>query len=290
MHPHGVKYNPEYDGVFLGDFTRAGGFVRARPRVHLHVGGDAGRRRRVALPRPRPQPHAEHLPRALRRAHRARARREAARRRGRDLLPLAGAAGHRPRAPVPVHQRPRLRRQHADAAGQGRPGRRHPRDGDGLQLPRLPHPRAPLEGRRRQRSSTPPPWGPTRRSPPASSRTTRAAGCTTATSSPTRTAGWRAGTWSSPKAPQEETFACRSARITIGLALAAALALAGRRAGGPLPAAVQPVDDAEGAEGPVPHAHGLQARLQVLRRSSRPSTRRRPATRSRSRAAPTARA
>ena len=28
MHPHGVKYNPDYDGVFLGDFTRAGGFVR----------------------------------------------------------------------------------------------------------------------------------------------------------------------------------------------------------------------------------------------------------------------
>jgi FtsP/CotA-like multicopper oxidase with cupredoxin domain len=27
MHPHGVKYNPEYDGVYLGDFTRAGGFV-----------------------------------------------------------------------------------------------------------------------------------------------------------------------------------------------------------------------------------------------------------------------
>jgi manganese oxidase len=27
MHPHGVKYNPEYDGVFLGDFTRAGGFI-----------------------------------------------------------------------------------------------------------------------------------------------------------------------------------------------------------------------------------------------------------------------
>ena len=28
MHPHGVKYNPDYDGVFLGDFTRAGGSVR----------------------------------------------------------------------------------------------------------------------------------------------------------------------------------------------------------------------------------------------------------------------
>jgi FtsP/CotA-like multicopper oxidase with cupredoxin domain len=27
MHPHGVRYNPEYDGVFLGDFTRAGGYV-----------------------------------------------------------------------------------------------------------------------------------------------------------------------------------------------------------------------------------------------------------------------
>jgi FtsP/CotA-like multicopper oxidase with cupredoxin domain len=27
MHPHGVKYNPEYDGVYLGDYTRTGGFV-----------------------------------------------------------------------------------------------------------------------------------------------------------------------------------------------------------------------------------------------------------------------
>jgi len=27
MHPHGVRYNPEYDGTFMGDFTRAGGFV-----------------------------------------------------------------------------------------------------------------------------------------------------------------------------------------------------------------------------------------------------------------------
>ncbi len=27
MHPHGVRYNPEYDGVYLGDFTRAGGFI-----------------------------------------------------------------------------------------------------------------------------------------------------------------------------------------------------------------------------------------------------------------------
>jgi len=27
MHPHGVRYNPEYDGAYMGDFTRAGGFI-----------------------------------------------------------------------------------------------------------------------------------------------------------------------------------------------------------------------------------------------------------------------
>ena len=27
MHPHGVRYTPDYDGVFLGDHTRIGGFV-----------------------------------------------------------------------------------------------------------------------------------------------------------------------------------------------------------------------------------------------------------------------
>jgi FtsP/CotA-like multicopper oxidase with cupredoxin domain len=27
MHAHGVRYNPEYDGSYLGDFTRAGGFI-----------------------------------------------------------------------------------------------------------------------------------------------------------------------------------------------------------------------------------------------------------------------
>ena len=27
MHPHGVRYNPDYDGVFLGEHTRVGGFV-----------------------------------------------------------------------------------------------------------------------------------------------------------------------------------------------------------------------------------------------------------------------
>jgi FtsP/CotA-like multicopper oxidase with cupredoxin domain len=27
MHPHGVRYNPDYDGVYLGDYTRVGGFL-----------------------------------------------------------------------------------------------------------------------------------------------------------------------------------------------------------------------------------------------------------------------
>ena len=27
VHPHGVRYNPEYDGAYLGAFTRAGGFI-----------------------------------------------------------------------------------------------------------------------------------------------------------------------------------------------------------------------------------------------------------------------
>ena len=27
MHPHGVRYTPDYDGTYLGDYTRVGGFV-----------------------------------------------------------------------------------------------------------------------------------------------------------------------------------------------------------------------------------------------------------------------
>jgi FtsP/CotA-like multicopper oxidase with cupredoxin domain len=27
VHPHGVRYTPDYDGAYLGDYTRAGGFV-----------------------------------------------------------------------------------------------------------------------------------------------------------------------------------------------------------------------------------------------------------------------
>ena len=27
LHPHGVRYTPDYDGVYLGDHTRVGGFI-----------------------------------------------------------------------------------------------------------------------------------------------------------------------------------------------------------------------------------------------------------------------
>ena len=67
MHPHGVKYNPEYDGAYMGEFTRAGGFIAPGRVVHLPVGVHARLGRRLAVPRPRPQPHAEHVPRAVRR-------------------------------------------------------------------------------------------------------------------------------------------------------------------------------------------------------------------------------
>lgn len=33
IHPHGVRYTPDYDGSYLGDFTRAGGFVEPGEEV-----------------------------------------------------------------------------------------------------------------------------------------------------------------------------------------------------------------------------------------------------------------
>ena len=162
MHPHGVKYTPEYDGAYLGDYTRAGGFVAPGEEFTYTWECDAGLRRRVAVPRPRPQPHAQHVPR------RCSARSSSAERGAKApdveqvlFLHSAAAAGHRPASAASSAINGRaLRRQHADDAGPGRPGRRDPRDRHGQQLPRLPHPRAPLEGRRRARSSTPRRVGP----------------------------------------------------------------------------------------------------------------------------------
>ena len=113
MHPHGVKYNPEYDGVFLGDYTRAGGFVAPGEEFTYtwEATPDA-----VGV-----WPYHDHGPnhtlntfRGLFGAIVVRSAGEAARRRGRALPPPAAAARHGPPARLPVHQRPRLRGQHPD--------------------------------------------------------------------------------------------------------------------------------------------------------------------------------
>ena len=66
--------------------------------------------------------------------------------------------------------------------------------GHGRRVPRLPHPRPPLARPERRLRRHAERRARTRRSPRASPRTTPGAGSTTATSSPTRTAGWPAGT------------------------------------------------------------------------------------------------
>ena len=78
MHPHGVRYTPDHDGVYLGDQTRPGGFIEPGETYTYLWEGDARLRRRVALPRPRPQPHAQHVPRAVRGDRHPRPRRQAA--------------------------------------------------------------------------------------------------------------------------------------------------------------------------------------------------------------------
>ena len=165
---------------------------RAGRGVHLHLGVHARQRRRVALPRPRPQPHAEHVPRPVRRDRRPR---EGARSAPDVEVPLFLHAARSRRSPACAAQfqcfngrayagnTPTIKRE-------GRPGRRAARVRDGQQLPRLPHPRPPLEGRSRGVRRHARRSGPTRPiDRRASSRTTPAAGCTTATSSPTRTRG-----------------------------------------------------------------------------------------------------
>ena len=97
MHPHGVRYTPEYDGAYMGKYTRAGGFVAPGRGVHVPVGVHPGRGRRLAVPRPRPQPHAEHVPRPVRLDRDHREGREAPGRQLHADAAPADAAGDRPR-------------------------------------------------------------------------------------------------------------------------------------------------------------------------------------------------
>jgi len=43
MHPHGVRYSPEYDGAYLGRYSRAGGFVGPGGTGILLLGGRTNR-------------------------------------------------------------------------------------------------------------------------------------------------------------------------------------------------------------------------------------------------------
>ena len=89
MHPHGVKYNPEYDGAYLGEFTRAGGFVAPGQTFTYQWECTPDSVGHLAVSRPRPQPHAEHVPRPVRRGDRAPEGREAARSRATRCSPTS---------------------------------------------------------------------------------------------------------------------------------------------------------------------------------------------------------
>ena len=150
MHPHGVRYNPEYDGAYMGKYTRAGGFVAPGEEFTYFwecIPDAVGA-----------WPYHDHGPNHTLNTFRGLFGAIVINERGAKvpdvnytlMLHQLDAADHRPQPRLPVHQRARLRGQHADAEGQGRPGRRHPRLRDGLQLPRLPHARAPLARHRRR--------------------------------------------------------------------------------------------------------------------------------------------
>ena len=198
MHPHGVSYTPDYDGAYLGTFTRVGGFIAPGEEFTYTWECVPELGRRLAVPRPRAQPHDQRGPRPVRR-DRSSARRARRRRTSRQVLvpaplpPQITGLAERLR----VRQRPRVRRQHADGPRQGRRQdvALHVFGGD-AHVPHLPRPRPPLAERRRRARGQPdarPARGDLR---PLDARTTRAAGFTTVTCSATRTPEWPVGTWS----------------------------------------------------------------------------------------------
>ena len=109
MHPHGVRYTPDYDGSYLGDYTRAGGFIAPGEEFNYtwectpdSVGvwpyHDHG-----------PNAHDQHDARPVRRDRRS-ARRASERPDVEEVLFLHSFAppGDRPARQLPVHQRPRV--------------------------------------------------------------------------------------------------------------------------------------------------------------------------------------
>ena len=159
MHPHGVFYTADMDGAYKGRYTDPGGFVKpgksfqyvwdCRPGTegvwpyHDHGPLDPlplykGLFGLIHVRKPDvPRPDVDHYVVFH------------------SLLPVR----HRARAAVHDDQRPRLRRQHADAARAGRPAGGPARRRAQQRLPHLPPARAPLDGpvgpRDRQRDDRP---------------------------------------------------------------------------------------------------------------------------------------
>ena len=148
MHPHGVKYNPEYDGAYMGELHARGRLHRARRGVHLPVGVHA--RTRVGA-----WPYHDHGPNHTLNTFRGLFGTIVVRPRGAkwpDVVHTlfaapAAAAGHRPgRATSTASTAAPYAGNTPTLTRARRPGRRDPRLRHGLQLPHLPHPRPPLDG------------------------------------------------------------------------------------------------------------------------------------------------
>ena len=176
MHFHGVHYAPSSDGAYVPGLLGQGRQREAGPVVHVQAHRGRGLGRRLALPRPLAVDDGLDRRRHVRDALDPRAQREGAGPRVRG----------RPRADGQVHddRRQGLRRQHAGLPREGRRARAVGRDGDGIRLPHLPRPRAPLGLARAQAPSraTPRPSARPSRSGSAGARTRRARGSTIATS------------------------------------------------------------------------------------------------------------
>ena len=199
------SYKPDYDGAYLGDFTRAGGFIA--PGEEFTYTWEATPDS-VGV-----WPYHDHGPNHTINTPAACSARSIVREKGAKapdveqvlVLHQLAAAGDRPAAELfqCINGRAFAGNTPTIRAKVGQDVAIHVIGGDD-DVPHLPRPRPPLAGRRR-RVRGQPDVGPERgRSPPAGRRTTRAAGSTTAMSSPTRTPAWPAGTWSNHEQEESE--------------------------------------------------------------------------------------
>ena len=149
IHPHGVLYSVDMDGAYKGKFTDPGGFVQKGETfdyVWEAVEGTQGAWFYHDHGPMDPLPLYKGLFGPL---HHPRPVRAPADEGVLHRLPLLPARRDRARPGLLLHQRPRLRRQHPDPAAQRRRRRRVLRLRDRRRLPHVPHPRAPLDDRRR---------------------------------------------------------------------------------------------------------------------------------------------